>query len=226
MGRRKALQRLRRLDHTISNQEYSQRKRYLDGQVQIARLSPFREGEHFQVGLTVTVIAGPQFHVSSINADGGPLLAGKDLSRFFEMKVGDVPGRYPLSDLASKLRELYLHYGYADVDIENNPVLDRDHAMVSYHIRVIPGPVYHLRRITVEKLSAEQESKARELLGMKPGDVYLDEAITNLYHRIPAEPLLEGYGFSFGPKKDKTANAIDLSLIFYKESDKSSVTIK
>jgi len=199
---------------------------YLDGQAQIVRLQPFREGDHFQVGLAVTVIAGPQYHVSSLTADGGPLLAGRDLSRFFNLKQGDIPGRDPLAGLASELFAFYQHHGYADVEIENDPVLDRDHALVSYHLRVIPGAVYHLRSITVEKLTAEQESKARELLGMSIGDLYVDEAITNLYHKIPDEPLLKGYSFSFGPKKDKTANVIDLSLIFYKEGDQSSVTIK
>ncbi|MGD0940913.1 MAG: hypothetical protein ABR905_14495, partial [Terracidiphilus sp.] len=172
---------------------------YLDGQAQIVRLQPFREGDHFQVGLAVTVIAGPQYHVSSLTADGGPLLAGRDLSRFFNLKQGDIPGRDPLAGLASELFAFYQHHGYADVEIENDPVLDRDHALVSYHLRVIPGAVYHLRSITVEKLTAEQESKARELLGMSIGDLYVDEAITNLYHKIPDEPLLKGYSFSFGP---------------------------
>jgi hypothetical protein len=199
---------------------------YLDAQIQINRLPPNKDGDRYQVGLAVTVIAGPQYHVSSITADGGPLLAGMDLSRFFQMKEGDVPGHYPLAGLASQLREFYLHFGYADVEIQNVPVLDRDHALVSYHLDVIPGPVYHLRSVTVENLNAGQESKVRQLLGMKPGDIYLDEAITDLYHKIANEPLVKGYSFGFGPKRDKNANVIDLSLSFFKEGGESGVTIR
>jgi outer membrane protein assembly factor BamA len=185
-----------------------------------------REGDHFQVDLTVTVTAGPQYHVSSVNADGGPLLSGRDLSTLYGMKQGDIPGRYPLSGLESQLRAFYLHYGYADVEIRNLPVLDRDHALVSYHLDVIPGPVYHLRSLTIHNLDTTQESKARDLLGMKPGDIYLDEAVTGLYHKLAAEPLLASSGFTFSPTKDKVAAAVDLSLDFYTPSDKSSVTIK
>jgi len=199
---------------------------YLDTQVQINRQPPVKVGDHYQDSLTVSVIAGPQYHVSTIMADGGPLLIGRDLSRFYEMKEGDVPGRYPMGGLESKLREYYLHYGYADVEIMILPVLDRDHALVSYRLDVNPGPVYHLRSITVERLNAEQESKVKELLGMKPGDIYLDEAITGLYHKIADELMLKGYNFSFEPKRDNHANLIDLTLSFHKEGGESSVTIK
>lgn len=199
---------------------------YLDAQVQISRQSPQKDGTLYKVDLAVSVIVGPLYHVSSITADGGPLLTGKDLSRFFGMKEGDIPRRYPLAGLASELRYLYLHHGYADVEIENLPVLDHDRALVSYHLDVIPGPIYHLRSITVEKLNAEQESKARELLGMRPGDIYLDEAISGLYHKIANEPLFKGYSFGYGTKRDKAANVIDLSLSFFRQDDESSVTIK
>jgi hypothetical protein len=61
---------------------------------------------------------------------------------------------------------------------------------------------------------------------MKPGDIYLDEAVTGLYQKIAADPLFKGYRFGFGPNRDKTANVIDLSLTFYKEGGESSVTIR
>jgi len=199
---------------------------YLDGQVLVARQPVFKEGEHFQVGIEVTVTAGPQYHVSSITADGGPLLTGRDFSTLYGMKEGDIPGRYPLSGLESQLRAFYLHYGYADVEIRNLPVLDRDHALISYHMDVIPVPVYHLRSLTINNLDATQESKARELLGMKPGDIYIDEAVNGLYHKLPAEPLLASSGFTFRPTKDKVAAVVNLSLDFYTASDKENVTIR
>lgn len=201
-------------------------KGYLDAQVQVHRPTFRGDGSRFLVSLEVSVSAGPQYHISAISADGGPLLQGRDLSPFFGMKVGDVPARFPLDGLAGKLRDFYLHYGYADVEVENLPTLDRGHAMVAYRLTVIPGPVYHLRSLTVQNLNSEQESKARELLGMKPGDIYLDEAINGLYHKIAGEPLLKGYHFGYGPKKDKSANQIDLALDFYKDGNESSVTIK
>jgi outer membrane protein assembly factor BamA len=131
-----------------------------------------------------------------------------------------------LAGLASELRYLYLHYGYADVEIEPHPILDRNNALVSYHLDVIPGPIYHLRSLTVERLNAEQERKARELLSMRPGDIYLDEAISGLYHKIANEPLFKGYSLTYSMKRDKAASVIDLSLSFFKQDDKSTVTIR
>jgi len=201
-------------------------KGYLDTEVQISRSSIRKNDDQYLVGLDVDVIAGPQYHVSAISADGGPLLQGKDLSPFFGMRVGDVPTRSPMQELAGKLREFYLHYGYADVEVENLPVLDREHATVAYNVKVVPGLIYHLRSLTVQNLNAQQESKAKELLGMKTGDIYLEEKIADLYRKIADEPLLQGYRFGYGVKKDKAVSEIDLTLNFFKEGNESSVTIK
>jgi hypothetical protein len=199
---------------------------YLSAQVQVDRQPPRKDGDRYFVSLLISVDAGPKYHISSINADGGPLLAGKDLSRFYGMKVGDVPGRYPLSSLAGQIRDLYLRYGCADVEVENQPVLDRDHALVAYHLNVVPGPIYHLRSLTAQHLNAAQESRVRELLGMKPGDVYSDAPITGLYHKIADDPVANSLHFSYLFKKDKAASAVDLTLDFYRESNQNSVTIK
>ena len=104
--------------------------------------------------------------------------------------------------------------------------MDKEHATVAYDLKVIPGPVYHLRNLTVEKLSPTQEARVRELLGMKPGDLYRGDAINNLYRKIADEPSLKGYSFGFGPKADKVAAVVDLSLDFFKEGGESKVTIK
>jgi hypothetical protein len=96
--------------------------------------------------------------------------------------------------------------------------------LVSYHLDV--GPVYLLRSLTIHNLDAQQERKARELLGIKPGDVFDQMAVNGLYHKLSAEPALTAYGFTFGPMKDKTTANVDLTLDFYKTSDKSSVTTK
>jgi len=201
-------------------------KGYLGTQVQVQHPTFRKDGSRVLVNLEVTVNAGPQYHVSAISVEGGPLLKDRDLSPLFGMKVGDVPGRFALGGLAGKLRDFYLHYGYADVEVENLPILDRERALVAYRLSVIPGPVYHLRTLIVQNLNFEQEGKARELLGMKPIDIYLDEAINGLYRKIADEPMLKGYHFSYGPKKDEAASQIDLTLDFYKEGNESSVTIK
>jgi outer membrane protein assembly factor BamA len=209
-----------------NSEEELNSKGYLEAQVEVTHDAPRRDGDHYLVNLIVSVKPGPQYRISSITADGGPLLRGRDLSSLFTQKVGDVAGAGPFGRLAGELRALYWHNGYADVDIHGPPVLDRSSGLVSYHLDVTPGPVYHLRSLTVHNLDAQQERKARELLGIKPGDVFDQMAVNGLYHKISTDPALTAYGFTFGPIKDKTTANVDLTLDFYKSSDKSSVTIK
>ncbi len=78
----------------------------------------------------------------------------------------------------------------------------------------------------IHNLSSEQEKRVRELLGMGTGDVFDAMAINNLYHKLPSDPLLRAHGFTFSPAKDKLAAQVDLTLDFYKDSDKSSVTVR
>ncbi len=208
-----------------NTEETLKSKGYLEAKIDISHDAPRHDGDHFAVNLIVSITPGPQYRISSITADGGPLLQGKDLSSFFTQKPGDIPGDGPFGRLAGEIRSFYWHYGYAEVDIHGDPLLDRTNALVSYHLEVVSGPLYHMRSLAIHNLNPQQESNARELLGMKPGDVFDQTAVNGLYRKLPADPSLAAYGFTFSPTKDKGAALVDLTLDFYKLSDKSSVTV-
>jgi outer membrane protein assembly factor BamA len=96
------------------------------------------------------------------------------------------------------LRSVYWQAGYADVAFEGPPVLDTVHALASYQLKVIPGPVYHVRSIEIEGLTPEQKEVARRMIGLKAGDVYDQRAIEKTDEEVAREaPSLKGYGFSF-----------------------------
>ncbi len=210
----------------LKAQEQLQANGYLEAEVDVKHDAPRREGDRYLVNLLVSVRPGRQYRISSISAGGGPLLPGRDLSPSFALKPGDVAGLGAFGRVPADLRAYYWRYGYADVEIHVSPQLDRAHALVAYRLDVSPGPLYHLRSLTIHNLNAEQESKARALLGLKPGDVFDQMAITGLYRKIPADPLLSGYGFTFSPKEDKAAALVDLTLDFHKAGQNGSVTIR
>lgn len=209
-----------RIDEVLSQ------KGYLTSKPHFEHGPPKAAEGHYVVDLSLVVDAGPQFHIAAISADGGPLLRGRDFSSLFTSRVGDIAGPSPFRRLGPAIDAYYRHFGYADVQLGTEPVLDPGRALATYKLTVEPGPLYHLRSLTIQKLSAEQESKVRSLLEMKPGDVFQDDVINALYHKIADEPSLKGYSFSFGPKRDKAAGAVDLTLDFYRESDDSHVTIR
>jgi len=152
-------------------------------------------------------------------------LPGRDLSQFIKAKAGDPAGDPPFGTLGAQIRALYEHMGYEDVQVDDGQELDRNQATVSYHLSVVPGPIYHLRTLSIRNLDADQEAKARELLGLKAGDLYDGDAVTRLYRSVKKEPLLAGRGFSYSRTKDSATGALDLELKFFKEGGEETVTI-
>jgi outer membrane protein assembly factor BamA len=201
-----------------------QQSGYFDAQVDVNHDPPRLDTGQYRVNLVISVVPGPQYHIGEITGDGGPLLKGRDLSTLFKVKPGDIATSSPLGKLAGQLLGLYEHYGYADAVVEGPPVIDREHALVSYHLSVTPGSLYHLRSLTIDHLDAGQESKVRRLLGLAPGDPYDVLAINSLYSRLRADSMLSGYDFTFSPAKDKPAGIVDLTLDFFKKTDQPSVT--
>jgi outer membrane protein assembly factor BamA len=199
---------------------------YLDSHIDISHSAPRRQATAYIVDLLVAIVSGPQYHIAEITADGGPLLPGRDLSGFLAQHPGDVVSAGPFGKLAGNLRAYYWQHGFADVQIAAPPILDKEHALVSYHLAVAPGPMYRLATLTIQHLNPDQEGRARDLLGMKPGDIFDETAINALVHKIPLDPLLAGYEFSFNPKKNSLAATVDLTLDFSKAGGNSSVTIK
>ncbi len=199
---------------------------FLDSHVDISHSTPRGQATAYVVGLLVAIASGPQYHIAEITADGGPLLPGRDLSGFFMQHPGDIANSGPFGRLAGNLRAYYWQHGFADVAIAAPPILDKQHALVSYHLAVSPGPMYRLATLTIQHLNADQEDRARALLAMKSGDIYDEMAINALFHKIPLDPLLAGYEFSFSRKKNQLTATVNLTLDFSKAGGNSSVTIK
>jgi hypothetical protein len=163
---------------------------YLAAEVNIHHSAPRPDGGNILVDVTLDVDSGPKFTVSSISADGGPLFENRDLSPLFVVRAGDAAGRDPFQRLEPQLRDWYRRSGYLEVRIETHPQLDREQARVAYLLSVTPGPVYHLRQLSVRNLNAAQEAKVRELLGMKPGDPFNANAVDTLQQKCEKEPVL------------------------------------
>jgi len=189
---------------------------YLSAKVELSLSPPRLEDAIWVVDLTLSAKAGPQYSISAINVDGGSLLRGQDLSQLLDLKVGDLASSHPFTIFERTVRADYEHAGYMDVDIETKPTLDVANAKVAYRVSVTEGPQYHLRSLTIHGLTPNEENHARELLGMKIGDVYDGTAVTDLNQKLRADILLTGLGFSFDPAQEKTTRAIDLTLNFSK----------
>ena len=204
--------------HPISEvRENLQAAGYLTATVEIRCLPPAKDGERYVVPLVGQVQPGPQFHVASITADGGPLLQGRDLSNYFTLQPGDIAKPNPFGRLTGSLRAVYWRAGYADVEFQGEPTLDTDKALASYALKVIPGPQYHLRSVAIENLDPVLEAKFRKFIGLQPGDTYDATAIPTTPKMVAWIPELMGYVFSFSPHEDKVAHLVDLTFHFSRD---------
>lgn len=232
-GPPEAMEELRQEAHSLQGRPYAtssfwlirkqaedalQGKGYLSARVDVEPDQPKKDGERYLVSMFARISAGPKFHVATVKADGGPLLQGKDLSPYFALKPGDVATPNAFGRLIGSLRSIYWHAGYADVAFEGAPVLDAAHALASYQLKVIPGPLYHVRSIVIEGLAPEQKEIAGRMFGLKAGDVYDQLAILKTSEEVSREaPSLKGYGFSYNQRADKQGHVVDLTLKFFKE---------
>ena len=172
---------------------------------------------HVLVPLTVTAIPGAQFHVAEVTADGGPLLEGRNLSRYIGLHAGDVANTHGFARLEASLRQLYQGKGYADVRFADEPTIDAPHALATYHFRVLPGPQFHIDKVQINGLSPAQSGEARETLGLKPGDLFNQRALGELYRKIKSSPTLLHETFSYTVRRDPAKSTVELTLDFSRE---------
>ncbi|HEV2464305.1 MAG TPA: hypothetical protein VGT04_10890 [Acidobacteriaceae bacterium] len=196
--------------------EALQAKGYLASAVALRPESPKQQQGQYLVPITATITPGGKYYIAAITADGGPLLKGRDLSPYIGSKPGDLATSNPFGiKLIGSLRSMYWSAGYPDVEIQAQPVLDTARALASYHLTVVPGPLYRLRSLKVEGLSDTQQVQARSLLGLKAGDIYNAYAVAMLDHKLSNSPL-DGYDLTFSPIEDKRNHVVDLTLSFHK----------
>jgi outer membrane protein assembly factor BamA len=191
---------------------------YLEATVAVAHESPRTLAGKPLADLSVNITPGRQYRISAISAGGGPLLPSRDFSPSFTSKPGDIAGSDAFGRAPEELRTYYWRYGYADVAMHVSTDLDKKQATAAYRLDVIPGPLYHVRTLSIENLNPDQESEVRRLLGLKPGDVFDQAAVTSLYRKLSGQPQLAGYTFTYKPVEDKATAQVDLTLTFSKKA--------
>lgn len=176
-----------------------------------ARTSP----DHYVVPCTLKIDPGPAYHIGSISIDPGPLFAGADLSNYILEQPGDLVVPHMLNRLVTTLKDTYRRAGYAYVDVTDDPVLDQPKSLANYNVRVDPGPIYHLRHLTILNLDPDREQIVRDLVNLKSGDLYDSLSLADVFPKLRSNPLFAGYTSSYSPREDENNHLVDLTITFY-----------
>jgi len=187
---------------------------YMDSKVLIKHDIPRFQNGTYLVDTVVEVEAGQQYRISALTVDGGPLLAGMDLTSYYDNSPGSITDDQPFKKLEKMISSIYQNAGYKFVRTHTIPTIDKEKLSVSFKLTVTPGTQYHLRRLYIEGLDKQLAEKVRSSVLIKPGDIYVDETVSNSILRIKKNELPNEYDIATSFRRDDKTGSVDLTLIF------------
>jgi outer membrane protein assembly factor BamA len=170
----------------------------------------------YRVPLTFTVVPGPQYRIASVTLDGGPLFQNRDLSGLVSFGPGAIAMPSITRRFNGTMANAYRQAGYAYVQVNDEPQLDVEKGLATYHLSVDPGPQYHVRKVSFSGLDPKLESQASDALGLKSGDPYNAMALMMLTSKLRNNPDFAGLNMGYQPTEDALDHVVDVVVTFSK----------
>jgi len=179
-----------------------------------------------RVDLIFEISEGPKSKIRRVNFIGNKVFSDSDLRdqlatqearwwKIFASNDSFDPDRQAFD--REQLRRFYLNNGYADFRVvsavaELTP--DRQDFIVTFVVE--EGEVYHFGEVKIEsEIRDVDPSFFRAFLGMRAGDLYSLDAVTNSVDRLTNAAGVLGYAFVNirpEPRKDRAANTLDITF--------------
>ena len=122
------------------------------------------------VYITVNIIEGERFQVSSVKLAGEFAIPEDDLRKLVGVKAGDVFSREKLNDTTKAISDRLGKEGYAFANVNAAPEIDKSKRNVAFTIFVDPGKRVYVRRINVAgNTKTRDEVIRREMRQMEGG---------------------------------------------------------
>ena len=180
-----------------------------------------------RVRLAIDIKEGPVSSIHHINIIGNSQVPDDELLDLMELELtgfwpavfgSDQYSREKLNGDLERIRSYYLDNGYLKFSIESTEVsVSPDKEQVFITINLNEGPQYTIREVLLRGDLKVDESEVRDLIEVKPGDVFSRQQLTRTQDVISRRLGAEGYTFASinaipEPYQDNTA-----TVIFYVE---------
>lgn len=99
--------------------------------------------------ITVSIVEGERYAVSSVKLAGDLLLSEAELRKLVKVKAGDSFSREKLNESTKAISDRLGAQGYAFANVNAAPELDKEKRQVAFTIFVDPGKRVYVRRINV-----------------------------------------------------------------------------
>ncbi|HEY7405858.1 MAG TPA: POTRA domain-containing protein [Candidatus Angelobacter sp.] len=152
----------------------------------ISEIKPKLEGAEL-IDLEVSVSEGDQYKLESFAWSGNTLVASNELSSRITLKPGEPVNAVQLERDLAQVKKLFGKFGREGVIIKPTPTFNN--GTVAYKFEVTEGELYHMGKVEIEGLDAEQVRKL--LLAWKLGEgepydnTYVQQFLAHTVLKIP-----------------------------------------
>jgi len=156
-----------------------------------------------------------------VTLSGDVLMNQAEFRKRAKLRVGDVANEDLLRATLAEVAAPYKAQGYLRAKIEASPSFqhassfDRPGNTVSYSINVIPGPVFHMGKLTITNLDEDRKTLMLKYWTMREGDVYDATYSPNFLLRNRSNlHALEGWSAIYKQYENEETHVVDLIVTF------------
>jgi outer membrane protein assembly factor BamA len=170
------------------------------------------------IALQISLDEGPQYTFEALDWSGNKAVASEDLNKIVGLKVGAPADTSQLGGVIGLAKGLYSTRGYLHTEINATATVDSVKHTALVHLAVNEGPVYHMGKLELTNISANQADLVQRVWSMKPGDVYDATYVKGFLQKDGKElPFLIGWNAQYTQAIHDDTQVVDLSLKFVKQ---------
>jgi outer membrane protein assembly factor BamA len=192
------------------------RQGYLDASVAdfIYRDPQFTDGKVL-VPLDVNIVEGAQYRLAQFTLSGDVLMAPEEFAKRVRIHAGDIVDEDLVRQTIAAIAQPYKAQGYLRATINATPSLDRAQHTVSYSVTVVPGPVFHMGKLTILNLDPTKQALILKYWTLHEGDVYDTTYPPSFLHRNK-DTLheLDAWSASYKQYEHEDTHIVDLVITF------------
>lgn len=167
------------------------------------------------VPVSITLQEGPQYFLKGLTLSGDILMTPEEFSKRAKIHANDVANEDLLRQTLAEVARPYKAKGYLRATINANPVFDRWTHTVEYAVTVIPGPVFHMGKLTLLNLDAEKQALIMKYWTLNQGDAY-DATYAPTFRNRNRNNLhaLDAWSATYKQYENEETHSVDLVVTF------------
>jgi outer membrane protein assembly factor BamA len=169
------------------------------------------------IALQMPVQEGPQYTFAGADWAGNSAISSADLGKLIDLKPGAPADTSQLAESIAAAKDVYGTKGYMYAKVKSTATIDPEKQTAVFHLAIDEGPLYHMGKLELQNLDAQQAELVRKVWEMREGSVYDSNYAKTFLKKHPHElPSLVGWAALYTQTIHDDTQVVDLSLNFQK----------